>query len=116
MATRATLATVPSAAITAPETVVPFNTPAVTYVQVGINVTALSGTTPSLQAYLEVLGSDGVWYQVWKPSAITAVGQTVTTLGPNAATGAVWSNQARLRLELTGTTPSVTLSADVHGI
>lgn len=115
MATRATLGTITSQAVTAAETVVALSTPAVSTVMVGINVTAVSGTTPSLQPYLEVLGSDGVWYQVWKPSAITAAGQTVAVIGPDTSSPAAWTNQARLRLEVTGTTPSFTLSADVHG-
>ena len=115
MATRVTLATIPSAAITTAETVKEFSTPALESVMVGINVTAVSGTSPSLQPYLEILGSDGVWYEVWKPSAITAAGQSTATVGPSSGTECVWTNTARLRLEVTGTSASFTLSADVHG-
>ena len=116
MATRATLATIQSTAITT-ETVKQFNTPAVETVVVGINVTAASGTSPTLNAYLEVLGSDGVWYTVWKTgTAITAAGQTVAVVGPiSSSNPAAWTYEARLRLETGGTTPSFTLSATVFG-
>ena len=116
MATRATLATIQSTAITT-ETIEAFDTAAVTTVVVAINVTAVSGTSPTLNAYLEVLGSDNVWYPVWKTgTAITAAGQTVAVAGPVSSTNpAAWTSHARLRLEVGGTTPSFTLSATVFG-
>jgi hypothetical protein len=112
----ANLAAIQPGQVTHATTVVgPFSTAAVTNVQVGVNVTAVAGTSPSLSLFFEVLGADGVWYAVWKPTAVTAAGQTVTTIGPAAATGAVFSAEGRLRLALSGTTPKFTLSADVHG-
>ena len=117
MATRVILGTIAAGTVvTAAETIVPLSTPAVKTAMVGLNVTAVSGTSPSLQPYLEVLGSDNVWYQVWKPSAITAAGQSLATIGPDSGTECVWSSSARLRLEVTGTTPSFTMSATVLGL
>lgn len=116
MASRVTLATIaPGTVITAAETIENFDTPAIWTVMVGLNITAVSGTSPSLQPYVEVLGSDGVWYVVWKPSALTAAGQSIATIGPDSGTECVWSGSARLRLEVTGTSPSFTMSATVIG-
>lgn len=86
-------------------------------VEVGINVTAKSGTSPSLQPYLEQLGSDGVWYAIWKPSAITTTGQTVASIGSASKTfPAVLSGQGRLRVTIGGSaTPKFTFSAVVVG-
>lgn len=109
------LVAIPSGTDVTAETVEEFSTAAISHVQVGINVSAVSGTSASLQPYLEVLGADNVWYTVWKPSAITAAGQSVAVVGPDAANSAVFAANARLRLEVSGTTPSFTLSASVNG-
>lgn len=110
----AILASISSGAVST-ETIAQFSTAAISTIQVGLNVTAVAGTSPSLQPYLEVLGADGIWYAVWKPTAITAAGQTVESIGPGCASEAVFDAEARLRLEVSGTTPSFTLSASVHG-
>ncbi len=109
------LVTIAPGTVVYSERIEQFSTASLSMVQVGINITAVSGTSPTLQPYLEVLGSDGVWYEVWKPSALTATGQTFATLGEGQSNGAVFAAQARLRFEVTGTSPSFTLSADVHG-
>ena len=112
----ASLLTVNSAAFIGPTDVLgQFETTSISVVQVGVNVAAVAGTSPSMQLYFEILGADGVWYAVWKPTAVTAAGQQITTLGPGCATAAVLGVQARLRAVISGTTPSFTLSADVHG-
>lgn len=80
------------------------------------NVSALTGTTPTIQFALDVLGAnDGVWYQVWQGAAVNAVGTVSTTIGTGAATNTAFGNTVRLRWTITGTTPSVTFSANVFG-
>lgn len=113
----ASLAIIPAGTVVTTEKVVTFPTPSeMTAVQVGINVTAASGTSPTLTPFLEVLGGDGVWYPVWTHAALTAAGQVVAAVGPMASSNpAVFTGQARLRLETGGTTPSFTLSASVNG-
>ena len=108
------LVTVPPGTVVTSEEIYPFATPAVSAIMVGIDVTAASGTSPSLQPYLEIEGTDGVWYEVWKPTAITAAGQTVATIGADEANPAVFAANARLRFEVTGTTPSFTLSVSIN--
>jgi hypothetical protein len=85
------------------------------FLAVDVNVTAVSGTSPSLTLLLERLGADGVWYPVWSPSAITAVGALSTSVGPACLTNAVVVPTMRLRWVLGGTSPSFTFSASIHG-
>ena len=83
---------------------------------VDINVSAVSGTSPTLNFVLERLGAVGVWYSVgWAPSQITAVGTASTSVGPGCATNAVLTGQVRLRWTIGGTTPSFTFSASIIG-
>jgi hypothetical protein len=82
---------------------------------VDINVTAVSGTTPSMTLYVERQGADGNWYPIWTSSAITATGQTTTSVGPGCATTAVVTSILRFRAAITGTTPSFTMSASIIG-
>lgn len=108
------LAKIPSQAVTS-ETIAQFDTSQVDNVMVGINVTAASGTSPTLTPFFEVLGADGVWYQAWTHANLTGAGQVVAAIGPLSTNQAVLAAQARLRLEVGGTTPSFTLSASVNG-
>lgn len=83
---------------------------------VDVNVTAVSGTSPTLTVFLERLGADGVWYPIWSPTVINAAGQTSTSVGPGCATAAVLTNQVRLRWVIGGSaSPSVTFSASIIG-
>lgn len=105
--------TVPPGTVVNAEKVYPVNTAFLTSVMVGVTVTAVSGTSPTLQAFFEVLGGDGEYYTVWTSASVTAVGSLFGTVGPGESNGAVLSSQARLRFEVGGTTPSFTLSASV---
>lgn len=113
------LVDVPPGTVVTGEKILDFGTPnnGINDVAVYIDVTAVSGSaTPTLTPYLETLASDGVWYAVWTGSGITATGQTIATAGPNNPNHpAVFGAQSRLRLEVSGTTPSFTLSASVIG-
>ena len=78
-------------------------------VTVGVDVTAVSGTAPSAQFALDVLGADGNAYTLWTSAAVTAAGEVAAVVNIGAA-GAV-----RLRWAITGTTPSFTFSASLEG-
>ncbi len=86
---------------------------AVSTAAVDVNVTAASGTSPTLAFFLERQGADGVWYPVWSPAAVTAPGQLSTSVGPGCATAEVLTGSIRLRWTVGGTTPSFTFSASV---
>lgn len=78
-----------------------------------INVTARSGTTPTLDVDLEDTFDDAQWNKVSDVNAsdITATGVTVKRI--NLADTPV-TNRLRLKYTVGGTTPSFTFVAKVH--
>lgn len=110
-----TLQSLPSAAQTASGSAAPVQVGATSTVAVDINVSAVSGTSPTLQFNLDRLGADGIWYSAWQSSSINATGQTSTSVGPGCATAAVLTDKIRLRWTIGGTTPSFTFSASLIG-
>lgn len=84
-----------------------------TTLAVDVNVSAVAGTSPTLDFYLERQGADGEWYQVWHPTQVTAAGVVTTSVGPGCTTGAVVLSTMRLRWVIAGTTPSFTWSASI---
>ncbi len=84
-------------------------------VAIDVNVTAVSGTTPSLALFVDRLGSDGIYYQIHAFTAITAAGKASVNIGPGAPVNAIPGNAIRLRWTISGTTPSFTFSASVIG-
>ncbi len=82
---------------------------------VAVNVSAVAGTSPTLTLALDSLGADGVWYTLWTSASITAVGQTIASLGVEAATNTAFGTNVRLRWTIGGTTPSFTFSASITG-
>lgn len=75
---------------------------------VGINITSVTGTTPVLNIYVDSLGVDGVWYNIWSGSQISSDGSQVAQLTNFGQT-------IRLRWVIGGTTPSFTFSASIIG-
>lgn len=109
------LLNLPSAAQTVSGNSANLDCTAVSTVAVDVNVTAVSGVAPTLNAFLDRLGADGVWYPAWSAAQITAAGVTSTSVGPGCAVGQVLSATVRLRWVIGGTTPSFTFSASVTG-
>lgn len=87
----------------------------VTAVEVDVNITAVSGTTPSATFVVERQGADGVWYVVATSPAITAAGTWTTSIGPGCSVAHELTDSIRLRWTITGTTPSFTFSASITG-
>ncbi len=78
-------------------------------VDVQVNVTAVGGTTPSLQVFIDASCDGGAtWTQIAAGTAITAVGNQMFSVGIGSANNAGLGNQIRARYTLTGTTPSAT--------
>jgi hypothetical protein len=73
-------------------------------IAVDINITAVSGSTPTIQFFVDRKDVNGIYYNVWSSSVVNAVGQVSTTIGAfgtiNQALGAI----ARLRWTITGST------------
>lgn len=76
-----------------------------------INVTAASGTGPSITFFIDVLGPDGVtWFNIFAFTAITAVGSSNKLIGQHFGSGLLGSS-VRVRWGApTGTTPSFTFT------
>lgn len=83
--------------------------------QLGVNITAITGTTPSLTVIIE--GQDdvsGVWYPLLTSAALNATGFTLLTLFPsvtvvaNVSASQVLPTTWRVRYVIAGTTPAVT--------
>ena len=82
---------------------------------VGVNITAVTGTSPSMTLNVDTLGADGIWYTIYTSSAQTAAGAVVTSIGAGLATNQSFGQTIRLRWTITGTTPSFTFSASILG-
>lgn len=86
-----------------------------TGIQLGINITAITGTAPTLTVIIE--GQDeasGIWYTLLSSAALNATGFTLLTLFPSVATVAntsvpqVLPKTWRVRYAIAGTAPAVT--------
>ena len=86
-----------------------------TELAVDVNVSAVSGTSPTLNLYVDRLGADGIWYTIYTAAQVTAVATVSTTIGNGAVTASGFGNTVRLRWVLGGTTPSFTFSASIIG-
>ena len=84
-------------------------------VAVDINVTAMSGTSPTLTASIQRKGADGVWYTIWTGTAIAANGSQSVTIGAGCEVNKALPNMLRLVWTLGGTTHNITFSASVQG-
>ncbi len=82
---------------------------------VDVQVTAVEGVGPSLRVFLDRLGSDGVWYPVWSPSAMSSPGTLSTTVGQGMVVGQSLASAVRFRFEISGTGASFTFSASLIG-
>lgn len=80
---------------------------------IGIGVSGITGTGATVTFYIDTLGLDGVWYQIWASSAITAVGNAFASLSANNSTS--FGSNIRIRWTIGGTTPNVTFSASIIG-
>lgn len=117
----------PSAAYTASNSPITFNTNQVTYIAFDFTVTSFTGgTAPSIQFFIDRQGvADGVWYNVLSTSAITSatfntwdLGPGFTSAaGPNGSIHAIFTNQGRLRWTFGGSVAptAVTFSASIIG-
>ncbi len=82
---------------------------------VDVNVTAVAGTSPTLNLYIDRLGADGVWYNIWSGTQITAISVQSTSIGAGCITNQSFGSTIRFRWVLGGTTPSFTFSASIVG-
>lgn len=86
-------------------------------IAVDINVTAVSGTSPTIQFFIDRKDALGNYYQIWASSSGINTTQAISrTIGAYAETAQAIGSTVRLRWTIGGTTPSFTFSASIIGI
>jgi hypothetical protein len=107
----------PSTPLIAGGTSGPIAVPAsVRRLEFNINVTALSGTTPSITVFVEGQDDNGVWYALYAPSAISTVSDTAQSIGPGMQTNTVIPETVRVRWTIGGSAvPTVTCTISLVG-
>ncbi len=110
-----TVLTIPSASITSGTTGGNISVGIYKELAVDVNVSALTGTTPSYQIIIDRQGADGVWYPIYTGIAITAIGVQSVSIGVGASTNVSFGSTIRVRELVTGTTPNVTRSVSLVG-
>ena len=122
MATNQRYALLPSATVTASGQSGPFQVGDVFELLVFVNVALVSGTTPTLNVFIDTsFDGDSTWTQVCASTQITAIGQQVFALGAGVAalngvaSGIPFGDTIRVRYALGGTTPSFTVAISAVG-
>jgi hypothetical protein len=78
------------------------------------NVTALTGTNPTVQFFIDRKGADGVYYQIWNSASISAVGAVSDSVGPGLNKAQSLGSIVRFRWVIGGSgSPTVTFSASL---
>ena len=103
------------ASITATFTSGDINVGDLTELAVDVSTTVVTGTTPTLDIFVDRKGTDGVYYNIYHPTQVTTVTTSSGTLGVGAGTNVSLGSLIRLRLVVGGTTPSFTLTVSLIG-
>jgi hypothetical protein len=85
-------------------------------IAVDVNITAVSGTSPTIQFFIDRKDIFGNYYNIWQSSTFSAAGQASTTIGAFAAINQALGATVKLRWTVAGTSPSFTFSASIVGI
>lgn len=80
-----------------------------------INVSAASGTSPTLNFYVDRLGLDGNWYTIFSSAQLTAIGTVSASIGSGLSTNQSFGSDIRIRWAIGGTTPSFTFTISLIG-
>ncbi|SRR6266581_5044012 len=107
-----------AATTTTPFTSSSFVTGPFTELAVGVNITAKTGTTPTIQFFIDTIGADGIAYNIWASSVVnnTSPAQVIASIGSGFTTNASFGATCQLRWVLGGTaTPGYTFSISIIG-
>lgn len=80
-----------------------------------VNISAVSGTTPTYVISVERKGADNVYYPIWTSASQTAAGKVSTTIGVGAEVNKGFGDFIRIVETIGGTTPSFTRSVSIKG-
>jgi hypothetical protein len=92
-----------------------FSTTSITEVGVDINITAVSGTSPTITFVLGHYGADGIFYPSWTSSSITSAQKVSAAVGSGMANANSLGENMFLQWTIGGTTPSFTFSYSIIG-
>lgn len=82
---------------------------------VDITITAISGTSPTIQFIVERKGNDGNYYAIYTGTSLNTVQALSISLGAGMGQSVSFGSTARLRWVIGGTTPSFTFSVSIIG-
>ncbi|MCL8207184.1 MAG: hypothetical protein K6V97_03800 [Actinomycetia bacterium] len=80
-----------------------------------IDVTAVSGTSPTLNFVLNRIGPNGNAYQIWAGAQITATGSQSASIGAGLTTNVSFGATVELVWTVGGTSPSFTVTLSIVG-
>ena len=82
-----------------------------------INVTGKQGTSPTLQFFIDRLGVDGIYYNIWTSTQYTTTPQTVSqSIGAGLTTSVSFGGTIQFRWSIGGSsTPGWTYSVSIQG-
>lgn len=105
----------PSAAITTTTTSADIPVGQYRSLAVDVNISAVSGTSPSYTFSINRKGADGVYYTIYNGSSQTAIGKLTLHLGVGATLNVEFGDTIQIVETITGTTPSFTRSVSIKG-
>jgi hypothetical protein len=81
-----------------------------------LNVTAITGTAPTIQFFVEHTPDGGTsWFSVGNTAVISTAGSAALTLTAKGTANSAFGLSGRLRWAVGGTTPSITFTAFIIG-
>jgi hypothetical protein len=84
---------------------------------IDINLTTKQGTSPTIQFFVDRIGADGVAYNIWSSSVVSATpAQVSTSIGSGFSVAQSFGSTIQFRYAIGGTsTPGFTFSVSIIG-
>ena len=86
-----------------------------TELAVDINITVVSGTTPTCQFFVDRKDANNVYNPLWQSSSFTATGSVSTSIGAGLAYAQSLGATVKLRWVIGGASPSFAFSISIQG-
>lgn len=105
-----------AAVTTTPVTNGPYTVGPYAELAVDINITAKTGTAPTIQFFVDRIGADSIAYNIWSSSVVsnTAPTQVSTSIGSGFATNQSFGSSIQFRWVIGGSaTPGYTFSVSI---
>jgi hypothetical protein len=107
-----------TATTTTPVTRGPFVVGPYSELLLGVNITAKTGTSPTIQFFIDSIGADGIAYNIYASSIVnnTAPAQVIGAIGSGFTTNVSFGSSIQFRWVIGGTaTPGFTFSYSILG-